>query len=123
MLIISGCFGQKTNPVSNKKELFNESVSSIELFKKPNGNSLYLPKIDYENFIKHWNKSETAGIIEFKPDYFLNVNLTDGSVRKFRANSKYIKEGSDWCYTLEDSTFFEDIFTMKIKENSTKTQQ
>lgn len=112
------CSCNYPNKTTNTKEkLYKETINGIELRKDLDGtgNALFLSEFLSDDFVKLWNQAESVGPVKFKPDYFLNVELTDGSVRSFKASSKYIQEKEDWCFKISDTIFFDKIFTMKIK--------
>ena len=106
-----------SNSKTNIKEKLSEkSINNIEVKKSLYGNSLFLSKLQSIDFVNLWNKAEPVESINFKPTYFVKVALTDGNVKTFRVYSKFIKDNSDLCYEISDSTYFNKIFTMKVVE-------
>lgn len=115
LIILCSCNNSK-NTSCSKEKLHSESIRNIELNKDMNGNSLSLSDIKSDEFVKLWNEAESVGLMKFKPDFYVKVNLASGDIRNFRVNSKYIKENNDCCFEITDSTFFYRIFTMKATE-------
>jgi hypothetical protein len=60
-------------------------------------------------FVKLWNAATYDGICENKDRYFIDVFLKDGSRRDFSAGKK-IKEGKNYCFSFDDTRFFDRVW-------------
>lgn len=135
LLILFFCFnlvscGHKTKNSSHERiEIDFNKVNVIEIKNNPVGNDKIgielkqLTKEQSKQFVEMWNSSESIGPCKSGIQYWIIVTFKDGSKRTFRANRQTIKENNDFCYSIKDEKYFDNLWkkTNSIEDKKNKT--
>jgi hypothetical protein len=87
-------FSQTKTKITHKTSIDISKVDYAEIYKltKPIEDSTFgkiihvLSKDQIKNFAEAWNSSSYNGLCKFKPSYYINIYLKDGSKRTFKIN-------------------------------------
>lgn len=116
LITLTAC-EQPSKSISNKTKINLDAVDYVEIKQKFNDQtSKRLTDEQTEDFVTNWNESKSEGPCKYMPKLWLTVTFTDGTTRVFRANGENIKENNDWCYSIGDNQFFNQLLTESKKE-------
>jgi hypothetical protein len=105
VFLCSCSFIQKGN--SDKQSLSRDSVAYVEIQQKSIDSTFFrLTEKQLAGFIEKWNGSKELERCKFVPDFHIIVHSKNGQTRDFVTNMFRIKENSDYCFTISDSTYF-----------------
>lgn len=114
-LCLSCSIGKKAN--NNKVNIDYDLIDFVSIKKeKFASDSIYfLSKEEIQNLINEWNNSEYKGVYKMTPNYWIQINFKNDSIRHFRVNKNLIKEKSDCTYSLSNSNLISNLWKKSEK--------
>jgi hypothetical protein len=117
LIITSTLHGQTKNGLKeNELRINTKSVNRICIaaYCSPNdscrGTPYQLNNTMAEDLIERLNKSNSRGPCIYYPEYLLHIYFKNGTQRDFRINGSSIKEINDWCFDINDSDYFKNLW-------------
>jgi hypothetical protein len=111
----SSCLINKPNYAAFKQKIDATKVDFIEMRNQSQNDTVInlIKKLTAEEtkiFIEKWNNADALGPCKFIPLYVIDIQMEDGTKRKFRLNGRNIKETNDDCFNLGDNNYIEQLW-------------
>ena len=99
---------------SNSNPIKAGDVKKIIIYTTKNeSKKIKLSERESGQFVKEWNNKKSIGLCKYIAIIWVEIEITNGSKRKFRINSNNIKENNDYCYKINRD--YSNLLLLKLK--------
>lgn len=110
-LTLTACGHIIPHKLSEKNLIHIDSVETIYIDKSSTDEDYFsLNEGQKKAFIDKWNSSESVGINNFSPDYWIIIKEKNGSIRKFRTHKDIVKETDELAFSVRDTLFIDTLW-------------